>query len=256
MKNKDKWLPMPRFLLRQNALKKILKKLKLENKKCLEMGFGAGENLKHIAQKGAIVTGFDFSKKAAELAKQRINGLDFTHKITITENTGVLIESSFDMVFAFEVLEHIEEDEKELDKWLSYVKPGGSLIMSVPAHMSKWNASDVWAGHYRRYEKSDLKNMFLSRKLKIEKLWNYGFPLSIILDKILGSSKKMVLKKYTESLDKTKMSKNSGIDRKNKLIYRLISNNIVLYPFYLLQSAFYNKDIGSGYIVHVKKNEK
>ena len=253
---KNNWIPMPRFLLRKNALIKILKGIKLNNMNCLEIGFGSGDILKLIASKGSFITGFDFSNKAVEIAQQRIHNFKWKKHIRITKNIKDIAHSSYDIVMAFEVLEHIKDDELEIDNWLSYIKPGGSLILSVPAHMSKWNASDIWAGHYKRYEKNELIKMFEKRNIEIIKLWNYGFPLSLVLDKLLGAAKKNEVKGYDENTNKAELSKNSGIDRKNKLIYRMLSNDIALSPFYLIQSMFFNSDKGSGYILHVKKNEK
>lgn len=253
---KNDWIPMPRFLLRKNALIKIFKKMELTNSKCLEFGFGAGDYLKYFASKGANVTGFDFSKAAVEIAKQRIDGFEYSKNINFVENIDELKEETFDIVLACEVLEHIENGIETLDSWMSYLKPGGSLIISVPAHMSKWNESDVWAGHYKRYEKNELLDYSKSRNLELKSLWNYGFPLSLVLDKLLGASKKGEVANFDESTDKAELSKNSGVDRKNRFIYRLLSNDLALFPFYLIQRMFFNFDLGSGYILHLKKNEK
>jgi hypothetical protein len=121
--------------------------------------------------------------------------------------------------------------------------------------MSKWNESDEWAGHYRRYEKNDLIKLFDRKGLKIEKVWNYGFPLSLLLDKLLGSNKRSEVEKLDSDVEKELLSQKSGTERQNKLLYKIICNDIVLFPFYLMQQLFFRKDIGSGYLVHIKKND-
>ncbi len=248
------WIPMPRFLLRKSALNSILKTLDLNGKECLEIGFGAGEILKFIASKGAKITGFEFSDDAAVLAKNRIKFFNNQKNIHITTNSDEIKHSNYDVVLALEVLEHIKEDKFVFSQWLEYLKPGGSFILSVPAHMSNWGYSDVWAGHYRRYEKSDLIQMCEEQGLKVQQIWNYGYPLTIILDKILHQSKKNNIKSIKDKdISNEELSKKSGIDRDKKLIYQVISNEIVLYPFYLLQKIFFNMDLGSQYILHVKK---
>lgn len=246
---------MPRFLLRKNALMRIFKKMHVQNSQCLEFGFGSGYYLKYFADRGAKITGFDFSPAAVNLAKHTIHNCCHPENVIFAESATKIETQSFDLVLAFEVLEHIENDIDTLDQWLSYLKPGGSLILSVPAHMSKWNDSDVWAGHYKRYEKKELINYSKSRGLELVSLWNYGFPLSLLLDRILGVAKKNEVSTYDQSIDKAELSKNSGVDRKNKLLYRLLSNDIALFPFYLLQRIFFNFDLGSGYILHLKKDE-
>ena len=250
----NNWLPMPRFLLRKNAFKQTIKNLSLGNKDILEIGFGAGEILKMMANYGSNVTGFDFSNQAVELAKERVANHKNSNNITVTQNESDLIKNHYDIVIAFEVLEHIEDDSKMFKHWLSYVKPGGSLIISVPALKSKWCKNDVWAGHIKRYEKLDLLNLCKDSQLSVKCLWNYGFPLTIILDRALNNLRNENKNELLSSEKKIELTKKSGIDRKNKLIYRLLSNNIVLFPFFILQRLFFNKDLGSGYILHAIKN--
>lgn len=248
------WLPMPRFLLRKNALVSILNAISIDNKKCLEIGYGAGEILKLIAGRGAKVTAFDFSEEAANVAKHRISSFSKKENICFTSDIDEIGRGEYDCVIALEVLEHIEDDELSFSQWLDYLKPDGSLIISVPAHMAKWGDSDVWAGHYRRYEKLELIRMCEKNDVLIEQLWNYGYPLSIVLDRLLHSSKKNEVKDIeSKGISNDELSKHSGIKRDNKLIYRMLSNDLMLAPFYLLQKLFYKYDFGAGYILHVKK---
>lgn len=62
----------------------------------------------------------------------------------------------FGLVFAFEVLEHIEDDESLLAQIARVLKPGGQFVMSVPVHAHKWSPLDQACGHVRRYEPSEL----------------------------------------------------------------------------------------------------
>lgn len=256
MANSDRWIPMPRFLLRKSAVKHLMKHIVLKNKNILEFGFGAGEMLRWFHSKGAKPTGVDFSLAAVNMAKQRLGDIGLLSDIELLSNTSKIPASSMDVVCAFEVLEHIQDDSAALIDWMTFLKPGGSLILSVPAHMTKWNESDEWAGHYRRYEKMQLKALFKEDRYETVNLWNYGFPLSLLLDKFLGSSKKEEVRNLDGGVEKETLSKKSGTERQNKLIYRLISNNFVLFPFYLLQKFFFRKDIGSGYLIHVIKHDK
>ena len=250
----DNWFAMPRFLLRKNALITMLKHLNLNEKDCLEVGYGAGEILKLIAEYDAKVTGFDFSEEALDLVQHRLNTFHKKDNIHLTSDEEELKIGGYDYVFAFEVLEHIKNDQWTFSKWLEYLKPGGSLFLSVPAHMKKWGDSDVWAGHYRRYEKKELIQLCVNNDAVIKELWNYGYPLSIILDKLLHSSKKNEVRMIGSSaVSNDERSKKSGIKRDNKLLYRLISNDLMLYPFYILQKLFYKTDLGSGYILHILK---
>ncbi len=65
-------------------------------------------------------------------------------------------ENEFDVVGAFDVLEHIAEDEVVLDEMFRAVRPGGGVILAVPQHPALWSQPDVYAHHERRYRRAEL----------------------------------------------------------------------------------------------------
>src|SRR3546814_20907381 len=95
---------------------------------------------------------------------------------------------------AFEVLEHIEDDHAALRQWLGWLKPGGILLMSVPAHPSQWNAADVWAGHFRRYRKRELLGLVEENGLELEHVECMGFPLANITERMQARGIERALK--------------------------------------------------------------
>ncbi len=60
-------------------------------------------------------------------------------------------DESFDVVAAFDVVEHCDPEAQAMDELRRVLKPGGRLLMSVPAYQWAWSDHDVRAGHYRRY---------------------------------------------------------------------------------------------------------
>ena len=62
----------------------------------------------------------------------------------------------FDLVTALDVIEHIEDDRLALAEIFSMLRPGGHLVLTVPAFMSLWDLHDEANEHYRRYTKQDL----------------------------------------------------------------------------------------------------
>ena len=60
------------------------------------------------------------------------------------------------MVGAFDVLEHIEDDQAVLGQLFQAVRPGGGLLLTVPQHPSLWSEADVRACHKRRYTRQEL----------------------------------------------------------------------------------------------------
>lgn len=76
----------------------------------------------------------------------------------------------FDVVGAFDVIEHIEDDERALVQFRKAIRPGGSLVLTVPQHQFLWTAADECACHQRRYSRSEL----------MEKLRRNGFQVRCI----------------------------------------------------------------------------
>jgi SAM-dependent methyltransferase len=63
---------------------------------------------------------------------------------------------TFDVVAAFDVLEHCEPEHRAMSELTRVLRPGGRLLMSVPAYQWAWTDHDVQAGHHRRYTRSRL----------------------------------------------------------------------------------------------------
>lgn len=66
-------------------------------------------------------------------------------------------ENSFDVIGAFDVLEHIEDDNRVLSQMYKAVRPGGGIMLTVPQHMFLWSQSDTLAHHCRRYSLAELE---------------------------------------------------------------------------------------------------
>ena len=64
--------------------------------------------------------------------------------------------SAFDVVGAYDVLEHIEDDRGALRQFREACRPGGGILLTVPQHAWLWSPADTYAHHYRRYRRRDL----------------------------------------------------------------------------------------------------
>lgn len=124
----------------------------------------------------------------------------------------------YDAILYMDVIEHIEHDDQELQVAYRHVKPGGALIILVPAHQFLYTPFDRKIGHFRRYSKKRLQQA-IPKELKTEKLlyldsvglsasfanklllksampsekqikvWDsYMVPVSRVVDKLLGYS--------------------------------------------------------------------
>jgi SAM-dependent methyltransferase len=166
-----------------------------------------------------------------------------------------------DLMLAMEVLEHIEDDTTALCHWLQKLRPGGHIIISVPAHQHRWGPSDAWAGHVRRYEKSDIASLCKQAGLELLKLENYGFPTANALDILTRSYYRKKLTK-DEALGKSdtvaSRTAHSGTDRhaSRKAAPFLTSwpGRFFLRGALLTQALFNRHDLGPGYIVLAQKS--
>jgi SAM-dependent methyltransferase len=118
----------------------------------LEAGCGTGGNLKMLSQFGAL-DAFELDDEARSIARA---------KTPIDVKNGMLPDGipfapgSYDVVAAFDVIEHVEQDVASLAKLGAQLAPGGRLLMTVPALPWLWSRHDVTHHHFRRYTRSQL----------------------------------------------------------------------------------------------------
>lgn len=120
----------------------------------LEIGCGTGfvlQNLE-IHFPGANFHGTEYYEAGLAFARQRVPSARFT----CLDATQMDEEGAYDVIGAFDVLEHIPEDQKTLENLSRALKPGGFLAVTVPQHMWLWSDVDRQAHHVRRYTSSDL----------------------------------------------------------------------------------------------------
>ena len=83
-------------------------------------------------------------------------------------------DGEFDLVCAFDVIEHVEDDRRVFREVSRVLKDDGVLICSVPLYAERWTEFDDWVGHARRYDPSELVAMMASNQLNVEKSAAFG----------------------------------------------------------------------------------
>ncbi len=103
-------------------------------------------------------------------------------------------DDRFDVVSAFDVIEHCEDEASGLAELRRVAKPGGLVMLAVPAYQWMWSSFDVRAGHYRRYTRSGLRRAAQAVGLRIERA-TYAFASTLpfffaarLLTKLRGGS--------------------------------------------------------------------
>ena len=248
------WVPAPSFLLRRDRILRLL--IGLPPGKLLEIGCGAGTLLHELSLRGFSCEALETSAPALEIARH-VN----TNNVVLHQTSQPDWVNRFDYLFAFEVLEHIEDDRATLLEWHSWIKPGGVILISVPAHMTKWTASDVWAGHVRRYERSALMSLITSSGFTIEHFETYGFPLANVISPLRAKihAHNLDVRRKVKHNERAYNNDLSGVQRNTESkLYPLLKSlpgRMLMHLAYLLQSLSARRDWGTGYLVLAKKTK-
>ena len=143
---------------------------------CGQGGFGARLSV------GRDYLGVDPDAESARTARLRIG--DAGQVLTGNVEDVVAPGRLFDLVCAFEVLEHLEGDRAALGRWVEHVRPGGWLMLSTPAFQNRFGAWDEIVGHYRRYEPEQLRGLLEERGLVDVEVVVFGAPLGFALEAV------------------------------------------------------------------------
>jgi 2-polyprenyl-3-methyl-5-hydroxy-6-metoxy-1,4-benzoquinol methylase/glycosyltransferase involved in cell wall biosynthesis len=145
----------------------------------LEIGCGQGSLGARLARNYRYV-GVEPDQTSCAVAQRRISAAGGGEVRNVAFDA--LGDEQFDLVCAFEVLEHIEDDVTTLKEWASRLRPGGWLLFSVPAHQRRFAPADELAGHFRRYDPEPLAALLASRGFTDIAIRQYGFPLGYLLE--------------------------------------------------------------------------
>lgn len=247
------WVPAPRYLMRRERILKILDPFPRGN--LLEIGCGAGALLKDLSIRGFACSALETSNDALELARY-INKDDPNVKLYHQPQDTWRLK--FDYILAFEVLEHIRDDADTLKLWINWLKKDGRILISVPANPSKWNSTDVWAGHFRRYDRIGLMRLMENAGLSLEHFECYGFPLCNAIEPIRSHYHKKQLQRQAADVNEVgQHTRRSGVERTLETkLYPIQASWIgtkIMQLFFTLQDLFRTTDLGNGYLVLGRK---
>lgn len=170
---KSYWWHVGRLTIIAERLKEVGGK---KTAKILNVGSGTGGTIDTLEKFGSVHN-VDTSKQAISFLKkhgfksQLIDGGELPFKA-----------GSFDILTALDVLEHIESDTEVLKDWLRVLKPGGTMVLTVPAYQWLWSQHDVINNHYRRYTRKELKQKIQVAGFEVKKSSYaivFSFPLVV-----------------------------------------------------------------------------
>ncbi len=120
------------------------------NARLLSLGAGTGEELEVLRRRGTVFT-LDLNPRALALIDPA------TPRVCGDAAELPFVSQSFDAVCLFDVLEHLPDDTQALHECARVLRPGGCLLLSVPAFPALFSGHDRALGHYRRYTRSSLR---------------------------------------------------------------------------------------------------
>lgn len=223
MNNKMEWGEEPEFFgprhyFREGLILKSLRHYVPIHARILDAGSGNGSMSIRIGKAGyRDILGIDFSEAFVAYAgnrakKERLDGVIQFQKGNLLE---LDIESDyFNAVVSGEVLEHLEDDHQAVKEYKRVLKNGGFCIITVPAHPHLWDKNDEWAGHFRRYTKIQLLQLFVKNGFEIIRCTYWGFPLIRLFHKFV----------YLPMVDRKILREKKNISREKSALFRILKN--------------------------------
>ncbi|GEM54461.1 methyltransferase type 12 [Flavobacterium branchiophilum] len=145
--------------------------------KILEIGSGIGNISKYFIKDKYDITLSDLRENYCEILKKKYTNpivkIDLVHPNFDSQYKEYL--ETFDTVFALNVVEHIENDEKAIANCKKLLKANGVLIILVPAYQALFNSFDVELEHFRRYTPNSLKKIISKNGLTIQHTFSFNF---------------------------------------------------------------------------------
>ncbi len=149
-----------------------------EQARILEVGCGTGHNLKMLDRFGRS-DGIEIDAEARAVAEKRLGKA--ISPARLPELPGIE-RGYYDLVAALDVVEHIDDDRAAIATLASCLKPGGTLLVTVPAHQWMWSAHDDLNHHKRRYSKRSLKRLIEESPLRLDAIGYFNsvlFPFAV-----------------------------------------------------------------------------
>jgi SAM-dependent methyltransferase len=148
------------FKAREVIIKNNIKSIVADSKKAkpleiLNIGCSTGRSSEYLSEFGEV-TSIEYDEFCCVFAREK-TGLEIIHG-SITELP--FAEKAFDLVCAFDVVEHVEDHQLAVNEMKRVAKENATIFITVPAFMSLWSHHDEINHHFRRYRKGEIEKLF------------------------------------------------------------------------------------------------
>jgi len=237
----------PNGWLRWEVVSRLLPPGRLD---VLEMGCGQGGFGARLAQRYRYV-GVEPDAVSCTVARARVAAAGGGGEVRQGDESVVAADELFDLVVAFEVIEHIEDDASALAAWASHLRPGGWLRLSTPAWQKRFGPADETVGHFRRYDPPVLRSRLAGAGLTDVELVHFGAPLGYVLEAGRNAVGKRRLASPESSASMAERSEASGRTLQPSTSWSATAARLGTLPFRKLQNAF--PGTGPGLVARARK---
>lgn len=145
------------FVPRNRMLAGLIQKYFPNSQDILEVGCGNGIVLSALSKDGIRrrLVGSELHPSGLAVAAQRLGK---NAELVQMDARDIMAENAFDVIGAYDVIEHIAEDEMVLHSMHKALRPGGGVVIAVPQHPWLWSTADEVAYHERRYKLGELED--------------------------------------------------------------------------------------------------
>jgi SAM-dependent methyltransferase len=233
--------------LRYDIIRRVLNSL-TDVRSVLEIGTGGGAVGVRLAQRFEY-TGVEQDRQSFLRASEVVRATGRGRVIEGTLETAGPLDA-FDLVCAFEVLEHIEDDVAALDSWRVHLRPGGWLLISVPAFQHRMGPWDLRVGHYRRYDPGALTAVLEKGGFEPATTVLYGFPLGYALETVRDL---LARRKGEVEFDAATAESGRVLQPSGRSGWVTAAGT---WPFRMLQRALPSKRLGTGLVALARRRDE
>lgn len=215
-------------------------------RRALDLGCGTGRLVADLAQAGFVVDGIDVEERAVAIGRRILarRGLQANlYTGDVHDTTHPVAGGDYDLVVCTEVLEHVGPWRELLARGVELLRPGGTLLVSVPRDPAQFTVLDAYGGHLRRFRDQELISA-IAASCDITAVRRLGFP-----------SMRLIVWAYTTALRLTggsHASQSQALWREPTLARRLYL--AVFYRLLKLDNLFASLPLGATLVVCGKKH--
>lgn len=180
---REHWWFKARLQILERLVLKYLTRHGQSSPNILNAGIATGATSEMLSKFGKVES-MEYDEDCCRFVRDRL-GLSVTQG-SLTELPYP--DNSFDLICAFDVVEHIEDDNKAVQEMHRCLRPGGLCITTVPAFQFLWSEHDEINHHFRRYERKDYTNIYITHGFNIDysTYFNSFLFLPIALARVIG----------------------------------------------------------------------